>query len=255
MNNDFVINTWDVLDYVANGGAGLGDGVTFGYLNDAREYLGINNGIDQTSVIYTAGLYTGTAVGMGISGGAGGGAAATGWAVRTGRVYVMAGRADEVGTTAANILSGNVSLSDGMSIASALPRSRVTRQLGVSRASAAGPIDTIPEGRRLIPYWPPNRGFANTPVPLTLQPGTRIDRYGFDGGRFASPEGVPVQSRSLAPGTADRPYSVFDVVEPVDVLAGNAAPWFGQPGGGMQYELAKTTKELLDAGIIRRVNP
>jgi RHS repeat-associated protein len=112
MNNDFVINTWDVLDYVANGGAGLGDGVTYGYLNDAREYLGTNGGIDQTSAIYTAGLYTGTAVGMGISGGAGGGAAATGWAVRTGRVYVMAGRADDAVNIATRAMEGTLTPQD-----------------------------------------------------------------------------------------------------------------------------------------------
>lgn len=119
--------------------------------------------------------------------------------------------------------------------------------------NGAATLDTIPEGRRLIPYWPVNRGFANTPVSKTLQPGTRIDRYGYDGGSFVSPQGVPAPMRSLAPGTTDKPYSVFEIVKPLDVQSGRAAPWFGQPGGGIQHELGRSIKELLDAGIIRRV--
>ena len=116
MNNDFSVNTWDVLDYAANGGAGIGDGITFGFLDDARKYLGINDGISKTSAVYTAGLYTGTAIGMGVSGGAGGGAAATSWAVRTGRVYVSAAKAIDIATTAKNVANGNISMYDMVSL-------------------------------------------------------------------------------------------------------------------------------------------
>ena len=120
-------------------------------------------------------------------------------------------------------------------------------------SSSAISLDTIPEGRRLTTYWPPNRGFSGTPVRETLKPGTRIDRYGYDGGTFVSPEGVPSPMRSLAPGTTDKPYSIFDVVKPLDVQSGKTAPWFGQPGGGTQFELDKSVRELLEEGVIRRV--
>ena len=57
------------------------------------------------------------------------------------------------------------------------------------------------------PIWPPNRGFDGEPVTTTLQPGTRIDRYGYDGGTFVSPEGTPYSQRALAPGTESKPYT------------------------------------------------
>jgi hypothetical protein len=99
--------------------------------------------------------------------------------------------------------------------------------------------DTILEGRCMITYWPPNRGFDGPPTTRT----------------FVSPQGVPSPKRALAPGTTDKPCSVFEVVNPLEVKAGKIAPWFNQPGGGMQYELGKSIKELLECGAIRRVTP
>jgi hypothetical protein len=68
--------------------------------------------------------------------------------------------------------------------------------------------------------WPSNRGFAGNPVTKTLEVGKRIDRYGYEGGTFVSPEGIPYASRALAPGTNLKPYNVYEVVKPVDVQAG-----------------------------------
>ncbi|MBX3440755.1 MAG: glycohydrolase toxin TNT-related protein [Planctomyces sp.] len=58
-------------------------------------------------------------------------------------------------------------------------------------------------GQRLTSYYPPNRGFSGAPVAETLQPGTLIDRFGLDTGRFASPAGTPVPMRSLPYGAAE----------------------------------------------------
>lgn len=102
--------------------------------------------------------------------------------------------------------------------------------------------------------WPPNDGFAGTPKKMTLQPGTRIDRYGYEGGTFVSPEGIPYNARSLAPGTELKPYNVYEVVKPIDGLEGKIAPWFDEVGGGIQYKLNQSIKELLDGGYIKKVN-
>ena len=88
---------------------------------------------------------------------------------------------------------------------------------------------------------------------VTLKPGEKIDRYGSDYGSFASPEGISYGQRALAPGTDLKPYSVFEVIKPMKVKAGEIAPWFNEPGGGIQYLLPDIIDELLDAGIIRRV--
>jgi RHS repeat-associated protein len=101
--------------------------------------------------------------------------------------------------------------------------------------------------------WPPNRGFAGKPRSTTLQPGTRIDRYGSEAGTFTSPAGTPFGARSLPPEAAGAPLRGYEVVKPLPVQSGAAAPWFGQPGGGMQYELGQSVKSLVDQGFLRRI--
>lgn len=103
--------------------------------------------------------------------------------------------------------------------------------------------------------WPPNRGFDGEPVKKILDIGTRIDRYGFEGGTFVSPEGLSYASRSLAPGTNLKPYNIYEIIKPIEVQAGKIAPWFGEPGGGIQYEFNQSISQLLENGIIRRVGP
>ena len=103
------------------------------------------------------------------------------------------------------------------------------------------------------PIWPENRGFEGNPSTITLEPGTRVDRFGYDSGTFVSPEGTPYTNRSLPKGTAAKPYTVFEVVLPVEVQAGKIAPWFGEAGGGIQYEFNSSINELIEAGILRKV--
>lgn len=104
------------------------------------------------------------------------------------------------------------------------------------------------------PEWPPNRGFDGPPRNETLQPGTRIDRYGSESGRYTSPEGTPFDQRALPPNYQNtQPYSSYEVVRPLPAEAGPAAPWFGQPGGGTQYLLPDSVGNLIDQGYLRRV--
>lgn len=98
--------------------------------------------------------------------------------------------------------------------------------------------------------WPENDGFFETPSNLTLKPGTKIDRYGNSLGKFVSPTGTPYEARSLAPGTENSSYHSYRVIKPINVLAGKTAPWFDQPGGGIQYKLPMTIQELIDLGYL-----
>ncbi len=84
----------------------------------------------------------------------------------------------------------------------------------------------------------------------TLNPGTIVDRYGGTGGTFASPQGTPPEARSLPYGWESNPYNAYKVVKPLEVDAGPAAPWFGQPGGGIQYDFGRSIQELLDLGYL-----
>ena len=96
--------------------------------------------------------------------------------------------------------------------------------------------------------WPENDGFLNEPVRETLEPGTRIDRYGTGGGYYTSPEGTSFEERSIVPGAG--PYKSYEVVKPVEVWSGETAPWFDQDGGGTQYKFDMTIDELILEGII-----
>ncbi len=103
--------------------------------------------------------------------------------------------------------------------------------------------------------WPPNRGFEGAPVARTLPRGTRVDRYGYEGGTFVSPVGTPVSARSLAPGTTAKPYNVYEVVKPIEVQSGKVAPWFGEVGKGTQYELPMSVGEAVAKGYLTKVGP
>ena len=50
-------------------------------------------------------------------------------------------------------------------------------------------------------------------------------------------------------------YRVYSVVKPLVVLAGPIAPWFGQPGAGVQYMLYKNVATLVSEGFLRREDP
>ena len=101
--------------------------------------------------------------------------------------------------------------------------------------------------------WPENDGFAETPYTVTLSPGTFIDRFGSDYGFYVCPAGIDYTSRSCAPGTEDKPYSVFVLKKPVDVQSGIIAAWFDEEGGGYQYFLPSSVMNLINDGSLRRV--
>ena len=100
------------------------------------------------------------------------------------------------------------------------------------------------------PIYPPNDGFDGKPEKMSLEPGTLIDRYGSESGKYASPYGTPFEERSLPLGADAKSYNVYEVIEPVDVLGGKTSPWFYQPGGGIQYKFNMSIEELIQQGKI-----
>ena len=84
------------------------------------------------------------------------------------------------------------------------------------------------------------------------------------GGNYVSPAGSPYQERALPPANQDyngsdpgqQPYAyhVYEVREPVVVVAGPVAPWFGQPGFGTQFELPAKVGELEGNGTLVEVD-
>jgi hypothetical protein len=112
--------------------------------------------------------------------------------------------------------------------------------------------------------WPPNRGFDGDPVTKELAPGAKLSRYGGwidengqfqDKGSFVAPHDVPYEMRALPAGTDLKPLSTYEVLKPIaQVPSGPAAPWFGQPGGGVQHDLPMSINKLLEGGYIRVID-
>jgi hypothetical protein len=62
-----------------------------------------------------------------------------------------------------------------------------------------------------------------------------------------------IQNRGLPSTRSGDTYAVFEVLQPLPVRSGVTAPWKDSGGGGIQYLTDKTIKELLDAGVLKRL--
>lgn len=91
---------------------------------------------------------------------------------------------------------------------------------------------------------------------VTLPTGTMIDRYGYPGGSFVSPLGVPFEQRALPSSyETTKPYFQYEILKPIDdVSQGKILPWFGQKGQGTQYELPKPVQWYLDNDYMKKVD-
>ena len=94
------------------------------------------------------------------------------------------------------------------------------------------------------PIWPgqngdPNiDGFLNGKYEDTkLRPGEQIDRYGGNNGTFFGDEGTTIPERAMAPNSDFSKYNKYVVAREMPVRKGKIAPWFDQPGGGIQYQI------------------
>ncbi|MGH8521684.1 MAG: glycohydrolase toxin TNT-related protein [Gammaproteobacteria bacterium] len=121
-------------------------------------------------------------------------------------------------------------------------------------AEAAGDAGKLAASKALTNFDPTNNGFLGEARDFTLLPGAKVDRFGFDGGRFLSPEGTPAPMRALRPGTENRPYAVFAVKKALPVKAGEIAPAYGHPGLGTQFVTDKPVSSLINEGVLEPLN-
>jgi hypothetical protein len=124
--------------------------------------------------------------------------------------------------------------------------------------------------------YPPQNGYTIGPdgqpieFQLTLTPGVEMDRFGSEYGSFLAPDGLSYSGRSLPPASLDSVpaascnYHEYRVLRSFTVDAGPIAPWFDQPGGGLQYQLDGTlvpgapaslnVMYLVENGYLARLN-
>jgi hypothetical protein len=149
--------------------------------------------------------------------------------------------------------------------------------VGYQRTGLESPSQFLAEYRNAAGWiYPPDNGYVVVgDVPLewteTLLPGEDIDRYGSVYGSFLAPAGTPYAERAIPPSSLDSTpaagcnYHDYQVLKPFNVDSGPIAAWFGQPGGGLQFQLdgnlvpgapaALTVLWLLDNGYLADVTP
>lgn len=101
--------------------------------------------------------------------------------------------------------------------------------------------------------WPPNGGFAAAPVVVALPPGMMLDRFGNPNGTYFSPAGAPYDMRALPYICQGQTYTAYKVDRPLAVKSGTAAPWFGEPGGAIQYQTGDSAAGLLRVGAMEKL--
>ena len=85
----------------------------------------------------------------------------------------------------------------------------------------------------------------NQPLPK----GTIIDRYGSKYDKYTSPVGTPFDARALPYENNGWVYHKYKLVNDInDIISSEIAPAFNKPGGGNQFELPGTIKDIAKAG-------
>ncbi|WP_347114316.1 glycohydrolase toxin TNT-related protein [Leclercia sp. S52] len=162
---------------------------------------------------------------------------------------VGAGGAVGIGKTAAEAMAAKTVVSTIKDNIAASQAARASSSFGqFSKAEGA-----VQENLGL---WPPSRGAYGPVEKVTLPTGTIVDRYGYPGGSFVSPAGVPFEQRALPSSyETTKPYFQYEILKPIDdVSQGKILPWFGQKGQGTQYELPKPVQWYLDKDYLKEVN-
>ena len=136
----------------------------------------------------------------------------------------------------------------------------IAGSVGTGAASVAGAAGTAAPiiqqtlqqtSTALQTYYPPNDGFIGTVERITLEAGTVLQRIGSLYGTFVAPAGTPPETLSLPYDKIGQAATFLQLQQPIEVLAGKAAPWFGQVGGGTQYLLDSPIMQLVKEGVIK----
>ncbi len=88
----------------------------------------------------------------------------------------------------------------------------------------------------------------------TLMPGTKINRIGSNPtGRYFSPEGATFGEKALPPFMKLQPNSDYIVLKEITTKEGLIAPWFNEPGMGIQYYTDLTIDELEKGNYVLKI--
>jgi hypothetical protein len=106
--------------------------------------------------------------------------------------------------------------------------------------------------------YPPNDGkMEGYSIDATIDAGTELDRYGGTGpdSRYLSVSGTDPAKRSLPRSTNLNLRDVYYVQNSFKANISIAAPYYGQPGGGIQIITYDTIEKLVKDGYLKKINP
>lgn len=110
------------------------------------------------------------------------------------------------------------------------------------------------------PYAIPGTVVAGVQLPA----GVALSRFGYPGGSYLSTDASYFAQLALPPSSSVEPYFEYVLADPAKLPVGfqieqsQVAPWFGQPGGGMQFRITgpdgrdAPVQALLTAGFLAR---
>jgi hypothetical protein len=102
--------------------------------------------------------------------------------------------------------------------------------------------------------WPNETGAVEgSESPRELQPGTILDRYGTDQGKYMSPRGTSYPERALPASSLGGEYHQYKVVRPFTAIEGRTAAAFGEPGGGIQFRTDQKIAQLVKDRYLEEV--
>lgn len=121
-----------------------------------------------------------------------------------------------------------------------------------SYSTGKTPVTSVNVGNTAAPQlnYPPNNGFNTTPRNSTLSQGSTLQRNGGTQGKFVAPVNTPLEKLSLPPDKINATVTNYTVLKPIQVQAGTAMPWFGQPDGGTQFLLPNSIANLQKNGYL-----
>lgn len=106
------------------------------------------------------------------------------------------------------------------------------------------------------PLYPPNDGAVGDIKIVTLKEGTILQsRYGRSEGYYTSPDGTPLPDRALHryARAADEHHRYLVVGDIEKVEQGTVAPWFDQPGRGLQNRMPDSIVKLINKDLLKEV--
>lgn len=96
------------------------------------------------------------------------------------------------------------------------------------------------------------RAVPGTEGQVTLEPGTTLDRFGNQYGRYLTDPGTPIDKLAVSPNNSCK-LTTYIVNKPITFKTGIVDSCAWGPGGGFQYFFWMSVKRLVQYGFLTQL--